>query len=384
MIFLAIIYLDNNASTKVDPRVLETMLPFFSEHYANPSNIFHIGGEAASSAIDHAKDVIAEFFGITDSNRIFFTSGATESNNLAIRGVIEASEKKRKHIITSNIEHDSVLSICKYYERHGTSVTYVAADSNGFISPSSVEAAVCDDTVLISIMAANNEIGTIQPIDEVSRVALKHNIPFHCDATQYISLGTLDLTQTQIDLLTFSAHKIYGAKGVGGLYVNRNKVKLTPLILGGHQQFGIRSGTYNTPGIIGMAEAIRIIANEGKEENQRIGRLRNYLLKAISSELNVIVNGSMKNRIPSNLNITIPGVPAIALAAATPNVMFSFGSACSASNNEASHVLRAIRISPELSRCSIRLSLGRFSTEEDINIAAVAITNSAKAIIKRK
>lgn len=378
------IYLDNNASTQVDPAVTEAMLPFFSKMYANPSSGLHAMGHLAAEAVRKARSTIADCLRIVCPEDILFTSGATESNNLAIKGIVQSSHKTEKHIITSVFEHESILAVCKELEEQGVSVTYIPTSKDGFVSISDIEASLTKNTVLVSIMAANNEIGTIQPIQQIGDLLAGYGIPFHTDAVQLISTGYMKLDRIKADLVTFSAHKIYGAKGVGGLFYNSDKLRLAPQMLGGKQQFGIRSGTFNVPSIVGMATAFSLLERLADEEFERILFLRNRMLDLLSCGEDVLVNGSMTERIPSNLNITLPGIPALALAKELPRIMFSAGSACSSTSGEASHVLRAIGVSNDMISCSIRLSLGRFTTEAEIVEAAQLIRNGINTIRERQ
>jgi len=375
------IYLDNNASTRMDPVVFEATIPYHLEDYSNPSSVLHKGGIKASSAITKSRESIADYLNVFAED-IIFTSGATESNNLAIRGAVNASKKVRKHIITSCVEHDSVLEVCRSLEKQGVAVTYIPVDKNGLVSVDDIEKAITNDTLLISIIAANNEIGTIQPIDEIGKLASSRKIIFHTDATQYLPTGKLNLSQLKADLVSFSGHKFYGPKGVGCLYVNSDKPKIESQILGGQQQRNIRSGTMNTPGIVGIGVATKLLYENAKAENHRISSLRDNLLELISRSNTVIVNGSMENRIPSNINITIPGVSALALAARVPEVMFSAGSACATASGNGSHVLKSLGLSDELIKCSIRLSIGRFTTNDEIKIAADKLVAGINGLLK--
>jgi len=375
------IYLDYNASTQVDNSVLEAMLPFFTENYCNPSNTLHEYGAKALEAIENSQEIIARYLGVFPED-IVFTSGATESNNLAIRGVLEASGKDRKHIITSKIEHPSVIETCAALERRGVTVTYVPVDKNGLVSIEDIRNSITDNTLLISIMAANNEIGTIQPIEEIGDLAVRENILFHTDATQYFPTGRTDLRKIKADLISFSGHKFYGPKGVGCLYINSDRVKIEPQIWGGRHQRNIRSGTMNVPSIVGIGVATDILYRNAEKENLRIANLRDTLLKLISKENPIIVNGSMIDRIPSNLNITIPGVSALALTAIVPDVIFSAGSACSVSSKNVSYVLKSVGLDDESIKCSIRLSLGKFTTEDEIQYAAKKLTAGINMLFK--
>jgi len=373
------IYLDNNASTPTDRAVVDAIVPFFTEIYSNPSSTLHMHGNMALESIREAQETIAEYLGVYGED-IIFTSGATESNNLAIKGAIYASAKPKKHIITSLIEHECVLETCRALEVQGVDITYVSVNKDGFVDVSEIEAAITEDTVLISIMTANNEIGTIQPIQKIGELAASKNIPFHTDATQYISTGMLNLRHLKADLVSFSGHKYYAPKGIGCLYVNTDSVKIEPQILGGHQQRNYRSGTMNVPGIVGISVATRLAYINAEEENRRIARQRDMLLELISKDIEVIVNGSMLDRIHSNLNISIPGVSAIALSGKVPDVMFSAGSACATSNGNFSHVLKALGLDDDLIKCSIRLSLGRFTTDDDVIIAAEKIIKGCRQV----
>jgi len=358
-------YLDNNATTPLDPAVADKMCWFLREHFGNPSSIYPIG-RAVKEIISQARENVARAMGAQRSE-VFFTSSGTESDNWAIRGVLDTYPEKRE-IITSTIEHPAILNQAKYCEKKGVRVTYVPVDCFGIIDLDFLRAAITPQTALISIMHANNEIGTIQPIEAVVSIAREHGVLVHSDAVQSFGKIDLDVAKLGVDLLSVSGHKIYGPKGVGALYV-RKGVDICPFIHGGHQERGIRAGTENTIGIVGFGEAARILIERGKKDRERIEKLTDSLKKGIEEKIpKVKFNGHPEKRVKNTLNVAFPGLEseAILLALATKGISVSTGSACSSESEEVSAVLLSIGLRPEIARSCIRMSLGRFSTEEHV------------------
>jgi cysteine desulfurase len=360
------IYLDYNATTPVDKRVLDKMLPYFSENFGNAASRSHLYGWTAQEAVENARNQVADLLNC-NAKEIVFTSGATESNNLAIKGLFELFYPQKKHIITVQTEHKAVLDVCNYLEKRGSDVTFLKPDSTGLISIEQIENAIRPDTFLISVMYANNEIGTIQPIQGIGKFAHEHDILFHTDATQAVGKIEVDVVKDHIDLLSFSGHKIYAAKGIGGLYINK-KSKATRMIAqmdGGKHERGYRSGTLNVTGIVGLGEACEICQ---MIDNQQIKLLRDRLEQGILQNLpQTNVNGFLGNRLPNLTNISFGGVDGEKLLDSFRDIAVSSGSACTSASVEPSHVLKAIGIEDELAYSSIRFSLGRFTTEEEID-----------------
>jgi len=377
------IYLDNNATTRVDPRVLDVMLPYFSDDYGNAASKSHSFGWTAGDAVKLARQQVADLLG-ADPKEILFTSGATESDNLAIKGTVEMLAKKGKHIITSVIEHKAILDTAHYLESKGLAdVTWLPVDKNGLVTAEQVEAAVRDDTVLISIMAANNEIGVIEPIAEIGAMAHERGIWFHSDATQAIAKVPFDVGEMNVDMASLSAHKIYGPKGVGALYVRRRnpRVRLTPQMHGGGHERGMRSGTLNVPGIVGLGEACRIAREDLQRDMTHSLALRTRLEQRIRAELDHIeLNGDEKHRLPSTFNISFAYVEGESLIMGMPEVAVSSGSACTSASLEPSYVLRAIGVGDDLAHSSIRFSIGRFTTEAEVDQAADVVIKTVKRL----
>lgn len=364
------IYMDNHATTPVDPRVLEAMLPYFAEKFGNAASRNHAFGWEAEAAVDEARERIARLIHASSPKDIIFTSGATESDNLAIKGVAESYRNRGNHIITCPTEHRAVLDSCKVLERQGYRVTYLPVDRYGLVHPEQVCQSVTEKTILISIMAANNEIGTIHPVKEIGRLAKGKGIIFHCDATQAVGKIPMDVEEMGIDLLSFSGHKIYGPKGVGALYVRSKKprIHLSPIIDGGGQEKGMRSGTLNVPGIVGFGKACEICAEEMLGERARLLRLSERLKQGIFSRLDeVYLNGHSTQRLPGNLNVSFAYVEGESLLMGLKEIALSSGSACTSAKVEPSYVLRAIGVKEELAHASIRFGLGRFNTEEEVD-----------------
>ena len=359
------IYLDHNATTPVDPAVAERMAWFLKEHFANPSSIYPIGRKV-KELMNEARERVAGSLGV-DRGEIFFTGSGTESDNLAIFGTSDAAPEKNE-FVTSAIEHPAVIEAAKALERRGVKVTYLPVDEYGAVSLDNLRSALTLKTGLVSIMHANNEIGTIQPIAEIVRIAHERDIPVHTDAVQSFGKIDVDARKLGVDFLTVSAHKIYGPKGIGALYIRRG-ANICPFVRGGRQERGLRAGTENTAGIIGFGEAVRVLEEKGRKERSRIEKLAEALKKGIEEKIpSARFNGHPENRIKSTLNFAFPGLEAeaILLALATKEIYVSTGSACSEESEEVSHVLQAIGLKPEIARSSIRMSLGRSNTEEDI------------------
>ncbi|NLY10579.1 MAG: cysteine desulfurase NifS [Firmicutes bacterium] len=360
------VYFDHAATTPVDPRVFAEMKPYLTEKLGNPSSIYAYGREARK-AIDDAREIIANCIGAT-AQEIVFTSGGTESDNLAIKGVALALKDKGRHIITSAIEHHAVLDSVKFLEKHGFKVTYLPVDSEGMVDVKDLENAITDETILITIMHANNEIGTIQPIKEIGEIAKKHNIVFHSDAVQTVGVLPIDVNELNVDLLTFSAHKLYGPKGVGALYV-RKGVRLGTLIHGGGQERKRRAGTENVAGIVGFAKAVELAVAEQKEVNQKVQELRERLFKGLESIPHIRFNGSRTHRLPNNVNVCFEFIEgeSLLLNLDMNGIAASSGSACTSGSLDPSHVLLAIGLSHEIAHGSLRLTLGKENTAEEVD-----------------
>jgi len=366
------IYMDNNATTRCDPRVVEAMLPYFTEKFGNAASRSHPFGWEAEEAVEEAREQVGRLIGAT-AKEIIFTSGATESNNLAIKGVASMYRKKGNHIITAVTEHKAVIDPCKRLERDGYQVTFLPVDRHGQVSPDQVAAAITDKTILVSIMAANNEIGTLQPIAGIGKACKERGVLFHCDAVQTVGKVPVDVEEMKIDLLSLSGHKIYGPKGVGALYVRRKdpRVRLDPLIDGGGHERGMRSGTLAVPLIVGLGAACDLCRREMTEESQRTMRLRERLRKAIMDQLDeTYINGHPAERLPGNINLSFAYVEGEALMMGIKDVAVSSGSACTSASLEPSYVLRALGVGDELAHSSIRFGIGRFNTEEEVDFVA--------------
>ncbi|RKY81362.1 cysteine desulfurase NifS [candidate division KSB1 bacterium] len=361
------IYLDNAATTPVDKRVFEEMVPYLTEIFGNPSSV-HLFGRESKKAVEKARSSVAELIN-ADPEEIVFTSGGTESDNAVLKSTAFTCKEKGGHIITTAIEHHAILHTCEFLERNGYKITYLPVDKSGIIDLSQLENAITDKTILISVMHANNEIGTIQPIEKIGQIAKKHNILFHTDAVQTIGHLPVDVKRMNIDFLSLSAHKLYGPKGTGALYI-KSGAPFEPFIHGGAQENKRRASTVNVSGIAGLGKAAEIAQKEYEEENIRIRRLRDKLLDDILSEIsNVTLNGDREMRLPNNINISIKGVEgeSLLLALDEKGIAASSGSACSAGSGEPSHVLNSIGLEKEAMQGSLRITLGRFTTEEEIN-----------------
>ena len=375
------IYLDYQATTPMDERVLAAMMPYFTDYFGNSSSQ-HLYGWEADSAIKQARSAIAESINGT-AEEIIFTSGATEANNLAIKGVAEAYFNQGKHLITVQTEHRAILDPCRYLESLGFEVTYLGVDAEGLINLTQLEDSIRPDTILVSIMAANNEIGVLQPIAAIGEICHRHQVLFHTDAAQAIAKIPLDVEKMQIDLMSFTAHKLYGPKGIGALYVRKKnpKVAIAPQMQGGGQEQGLRAGTLYTPQIVGFAQAISLGLAELENEDQRQKTLRDKLWNAINTLDGIYLNGHFRDRLPGNLNISIEGVKGTSLLLALqPAIALSSGSACSASSANPSHVLTALGRSKNLAQASLRLGLGLFTTSEEIDQAAEQIIKTIKSL----
>lgn len=362
------IYLDYSATTPVDPRVAEKMIPYITEHFGNPASRSHPFGWTAEQAVEEAREEVAKLVN-ADPREIVWTSGATESNNLAIKGAANFySPSKGKHIITVQTEHKAVLDAFRELERQGYSATYLEPEPNGLIDIEKFKAAIRPDTVLASVMLVNNEIGVIQDIETIGNICRQNNVIFHVDAAQATGKVEIDLEKLPVDLMSFSAHKTYGPKGIGALYVRRKpRIRIEAQMHGGGHERGMRSGTLATHQIVGMGEAFRIARLEMKEENERIRRLRDRLLKGLQEIDEVYVNGDLEHRVPHNLNISFNFVEGESLIMAVKDIAVSSGSACTSASLEPSYVLRALGRSDELAHSSIRFSIGRFTTEKDVD-----------------
>ncbi|MGO4881822.1 MAG: IscS subfamily cysteine desulfurase [Bryobacteraceae bacterium] len=373
------IYLDHHATTPIDPRVLDAMMPYLTGKFGNAASRSHSFGWEAEQAVENARQQVARLVG-TSPREIVFTSGATESNNLAIKGVVEASAAKGDHVVTCVIEHKAVLDVCRSLEQRGGRVTRLPVNRDGLVDPGDVADAIENRTVLVSIMYANNEVGTIQPVAEIGRICRARGVLFHCDAAQAAGKIPVNVGAEAIDLLSLSAHKIYGPKGAGALYVRRN-VRLGAQMDGGGHERGMRSGTLNVPGIVGLGEACAICAREMNEESARLQRLRDRLRAKLEAGLTgVSLNGSSKHRLPHNLNMSFAGVESEALMMGTPGVAVSSGSACTSAIMEPSYVLKAMGIADGVAHSSIRFGLGRFNTEEEVDRAAAAVIQTVSQL----
>ncbi len=362
------IYLDYSATTPVDPRVAEKMIPWLTEHFGNPASRSHAYGWEAEHAVEDAREEVAKLVG-ADAKDIIWTSGATESNNLAIKGAAHFyASTKGKHIVTVTTEHKAVLDTVKELERQGFEATYIVPQENGLITPEQFAAALRPDTVVASVMAVNNEIGVIQPIAELGEICREKGVIFHVDAAQATGKMPIDLNTLKVDLMSFSAHKTYGPKGVGALYVRRKpRIRLEAQMHGGGHERGLRSGTLATHQIVGMGEAFRLARIEMATENERIRMLRDRLLKGFQDIEEIYVNGDITERVPHNLNVSFNYVEGESLIMAIKDIAVSSGSACTSASLEPSYVLRALGRSDELAHSSIRFTLGRFTTEQDVD-----------------
>jgi cysteine desulfurase len=375
------IYMDNHATTPLDPRVLEAMLPYLREEFGNAASRSHVFGWHAEEAVERSRDVIGALIGAS-GKEIIFTSGATESDNLAIKGAAEFYREKGNHIITCKTEHKAVLDSCKRLERQGFEVTYLSVDKEGLVDPEDVRKAITPKTLLVSIMFANNEIGTVQPIEKIGAICREKGVLFHCDAVQGVGKLPFDVERMNVDLASISAHKMYGPKGIGALYVRRKpRVRLAELIDGGGHERGMRSGTLNVPGIVGMAKASEICQAEMAEEGLRVGGLRERMRESICNRLDLVhVNGSKEHHLPGNLNLSFAYVEGEGLMMAIKQVAVSSGSACTSASLEPSYVLRACGVEEEMAHSSIRFGLGRFTTQEEVDYVSDLVVQSVRRL----
>jgi cysteine desulfurase len=393
---LSPIYLDNHATTRVDPRVVESMLPFFTEHFGNAGSVGHAFGEAARDAVERSTRQIAASIGAA-VEEIVFTSGATESNNLAIRGVAEHKRRRGQHLISVTTEHKAVLDPLARLARRGYEVTLLPVEQHGsaragWLDPQRVADAIRDDTALVSAMLANNEIGVVQPLAEIATICRERGVPLHTDATQAVGKLAVDVHELGVDLLSFTAHKIYGPKGVGALYVRRGTptVRLEPQISGGGQQHGLRSGTLNVPGIVGFARALELCREELVPESHRLVQIRNQLhwllsqavpeMQLCGPALEGVYTLDRPLRLPGNLDVAFGNVDGEALLLNMPGIAVSSGAACSSTDPGPSHVLLALGLSEDLARSTLRFGLGRFNSEEDVKVAAADVAAAVEKL----
>ncbi len=366
------IYMDHHATTPMDPRVLEAMLPYFTTKFGNAASRNHSFGWEAEQAVEHARAQIARLIGAA-AKEIVFTSGATESDNLALKGIAGMYREHGNHIVTQVTEHKAVLDACKALEMSGCRITYLPVKADGLIDPEDLERAIGPQTILVSIMLANNEIGVIQPVREIGKICRERGVLFHTDAVQAVGTVPVDVEAMNIDCLSLTGHKIYGPKGCGALYVRRRnpRVRISPQMDGGGHERGMRSGTLNVPGIVGLGAACEIAQKEMAEEAERLGRLRDKLKNRLESELDFVqVNGSIEHRLPANLNMSFMHVDSESLLLGIDDVAVSSGSACTSASLEPSYVLRALGLGDDVAHSSIRFGLGRFNTEEEVDYVA--------------
>ena len=376
------IYLDNQATTPVDDRVLAAMLPYFTERFGNPSSVGHIYGWEAEAAIKQAREILANAIHASPEE-IIFTSGATEANNLAIKGVAESYFDRGRHIITLQTEHNAVLDPCHYLRSLGFDVTFLPVESDGLIDLNLLEKTLRSDTILVSVMAANNEIGVLQPLEAIGDLCHAHQVLFHTDAAQAIGKIPLDVEAMHIDLMSLTAHKVYAPKGIGALYVRRRnpRVQIAPQIHGGGHERGLRSGTLYPPQIVGFAKAVELAIAEMSSESQRLTELRGRLWQRVSQLDGIQLNGHATQRLPGNLNISIKGIDGQALLLGVqPTIAVSSGSACTSAKIEPSHVLRALGLPDELAYASMRFGIGRFNTVEEVDRAADVVVETVRSL----
>ncbi|HEY6991085.1 MAG TPA: IscS subfamily cysteine desulfurase, partial [Bryobacteraceae bacterium] len=376
------VYMDNHATTRMDPRVFEAMKPYFMEVFGNAASRNHSFGWEAEEAVERSRRQIADSIGAT-AKEIVFTSGATESNNLALKGVAEAYGERGNHIITQVTEHKAVLDTCRRLEREGIRVTYLPIKPDGLVDLDQLRDAITDQTILISIMYANNEIGVVQPMKEIGQIAKEKGVLFHSDAVQAVGKIPVNVAEDGIDLLSLTGHKLYGPKGVGALYVRRRnpRVQLTAQIDGGGHERGMRSGTLNVPGIVGLGAACEIAKAEIPEESKRMSFLRDKLKSRLTTELDeVFINGSMEHRLPHNLNVSFAYVEGESLLMGINDVAVSSGSACTSATLEPSYVLKALGAGDDLAHSSIRFGIGRFNTEEEIDYVGNRVIDVVKKL----
>lgn len=379
------VYMDYHATTPVDPRVLDAMLPYFTERFGNPASRQHQFGWVAEEAVESARAMIAKSIG-AGPGEIIFTSGATESNNLAIKGAAEALKQKGNHIVTVQTEHRSVLDPCRRLEKLGYHMTYLPVDGNGLIDRDDLRSALTPKTILVSVMTANNEVGTIQDIRELGTICREHGILFHTDATQAIGRIPIDVRDLHVDLLSCSSHKIYGPKGIGALFIRSSipRHRLASQMDGGGHERGMRSGTLNVPGIVGLARALVLCVDSLNEESSRLSALRERMLGGLTSQLEeVYLNGHPEKRLPNNLNLSFLHVEDNALMMSMKDVAVSTGSACSTADPEPSHVLKALRLPKERLHSAIRFGLGRFTSGEEVDYVVARVVENVKLLRER-
>jgi len=377
-----VIYLDHNATTPVDPRVVEAMLPYFTEAFGNAASIDHEYGHEAKQAVDKAREQIAAVINARP-DEIIFTSGATESDNIALFGVARKYADKGDHIVTCVTEHKAVLDCCKRLEELGARVTYLPVDQYGLVDPEDVRRAIMPRTILISIMAANNEIGTLAPLQEIGAIAREHNVLFHTDAAQAMGHIPVDVQAMNVDIMSLSAHKVYGPKGIGALYRRRSnpRVRLEPMIYGGGHERGIRSGTLNVPAIVGFGEALRIAEREMESDAARFRAWTQRIHRRLSEEIGEVqLNGHPTRRLPHNLNLSLPGIESKALVVGLKGVAISTGSACTSATVEPSHVILALGFGEERAHSAIRIGVGRFNNDRQVDTAIDRIVKSVREL----
>ncbi|MCB0394035.1 MAG: cysteine desulfurase [Bdellovibrionales bacterium] len=380
------IYLDNHATTPMDPRVLESMIPYFRDHFGNAASSTHPYGWEAAKAVEDSRKTLSDLINAQPKD-IVFTSGGTEADNLALLGAYEAYKGNGNHVITTKVEHKAVLEACHELERRGAKVTYLDVDHDGYVHPDQLENAITDQTILVSLIFGNNEIGTIQDMKSLGKITKKHDVLLHTDAVQAFGKTPIDVVEMNIDMLSISGHKIYGPKGVGALFVRQTspRIQVEPLTFGGGHERGMRSGTLNVPGIVGLAVASKIAVDDMKSDHSRIQKLRELMKETLTSEIdNVVFNGPKAGGLPNNLSVTIRGFLAGELLKGIPQVAFSTGSACSSSQPKPSYVLKNIGLSDDDANATIRFGLGRFTTQEEVEIALQHVVKWVKENQKRR
>jgi cysteine desulfurase len=377
------IYMDHQTTTPIDRDVLEAMMPYLTDQFGDPSSRGHAWGWAAEEAVDRARDQVARLIG-AQPEEIFFTSGATESDNLAIKGIAHAYKEQGHHIVTQQTEHRAILDSCRTLEQEGFAITYLAVDRHGLVDPEALRAAITKQTILVSIMHANNEVGTIQPLTEIGEIVKERGVLFHSDAVQTVGKIESHVDDLQLDLLSISAHKMYGPKGVGALYVRKTRprrIKLTPLFDGGGHERGLRSGTLNVPGIVGLGKACEVCHHTWREERVRLARLQERFVAGIMQGLDyTYLNGHPAQRLPNNINLSFAGVDGEALIMGMTEVACSSGSACTSTTLEPSYVLKAMGLDDALVHASIRFGLGRWTTADEVDYAVQTVVKRVKRL----
>jgi cysteine desulfurase len=377
------IYMDHQTTTPIDRDVLEAMMPYLTDQFGDPSSRSHAWGWAAEEAVDRAREQVAMLIG-AQAEEIFFTSGATESDNLAIKGVARAYKEQGQHIVTQQTEHRAILDSCRTLEQEGFAITYLPVDQHGLVDPEAVRGAITNQTIVVSIMHANNEVGTVQPLAEIGKIVKERGVLFHSDAVQTVGKIDCQVDDLQLDLLSISAHKMYGPKGVGALYVRKTRprrIKLTPLFDGGGHERGLRSGTLNVPGIVGLGKACEVCDRTWREEGVRLARLQERFVAGIMQGLDyTYLNGHPTQRLPNNINLSFAGVDGEALIMGMTEVACSSGSACTSTTLEPSYVLKAMGLDDELVHASIRFGLGRGTTPDEVDYAVQTVVNRVKRL----